>query len=79
MERRRRFDGLMQLLQQFVEPLSLADSPYVGIAAGVIAGNDIQIGIFGKLGDPERELSSDSIFELASLIKTFTGLLLCDD
>lgn len=68
----------MSLLDEFIAPLALPGARYVGIAGALIADEDIEVRTFGISGDAQRHISANAIFEVASLTKTFTGLLLCE-
>jgi serine-type D-Ala-D-Ala carboxypeptidase/endopeptidase len=64
-----------QILQQRIA----ADKKGVGIAVGILNEKGIKLINYGKMNVKEsREVTADSFFEIGSITKVFTGILLAD-
>ncbi|MDF1658149.1 MAG: serine hydrolase [Verrucomicrobiales bacterium] len=49
-----------------------------GVVFGKITGNEIEFGYAGTLGKGRQPIDEHSLFEIGSITKTFTGILLAD-
>jgi serine-type D-Ala-D-Ala carboxypeptidase/endopeptidase len=62
----------------YVQPL-IDDESYVGIVIGVVGPDGRRVFSFGRIDrDQGQKPSGDTVFALASITKTFTGVLLAD-
>src|SRR4026208_202362 len=68
-------NAIQAFLQQRVE----VEKRDVGIVVGIVDENGSRVVSCGKLdNDPDQEVNGDTLFDIASITKPFTGLLLQD-
>ena len=66
---------IKKILQQRID----VDKKGVGIAVGILNEKGIKLINYGKMNVKEsREVTADSLFEIGSITKVFTGILLAD-
>src|SRR5688572_10375231 len=70
-----RADDLQAVVEKRAQPL-VKDRPYAAVVVGVVTKNDDQVFVFGEWEGkaPDR----DSVYEIGSATKAFTGVLLAD-
>ena len=62
------------LLNRLVVPRPLC----VGVVSAVIRNDEVLFRSYGESGDPARQLDEDAIFDIGSITKVFTGILLAE-
>ena len=68
-------DAIHAYLQQYVE----AHKANVGIVVGIVDENGSSVVSYGKMDNgTDQDVNGDTLFDIASVTKTFTGLLLQD-
>ena len=70
---------LPAVIDPLVAPI-LKDKPAVGLVVGVLVDGKVQVFGYGKVTTPCGEVTPDgtTLFEVGSITKTFTGVLLAD-
>lgn len=64
-------DGLL-------EPLVVPRPRCVGLVSAVVLDGDVTFRAYGESGDSQKTLDEDSIFDVGSITKVFTGILLAE-
>lgn len=62
----------------FLAPLVEPRPRCVGLVSAIVANGDVAFGTFGASGHPEKILDQDALFDIGSITKVFTGLLLAE-
>lgn len=67
------YDGINQMCKEYFEYNNL-----MGFSVGVLLGGEVSYYNYGYSKDGGKPINENSIFEIASLTKTFTGIMLAD-